>query len=239
MRNKKSDFITVLFVVLGIVISLQIRTVLNQANKAVPVKDRYVLLKVDLNKEKLNVEYYLSEIEETQNSIKEYEKLAGKNDAGIEQLRLELQNYKLMAGLTDVIGAGTIILLDDSKAYSNNIFNQNEEVIHDLDIIILLNELKIAGAEAISINNERIISTSEQVCAGPTIRINNTRHTIPFTVLAIGNPAKFKQKFEEPEGIIEVLKRRGIMIDIKYSNNIRIPKYKGSIYPLIGIKEGS
>lgn len=239
MRNVRSDFVVVLFIILGLLISIQVRTIFRETEKGVTADNRYEQLHTDLLREKNNVSFYISELEKRQKSIDEYEKEAGKKDTGLEQLILDTRYYKMLAGLTDVVGPGVVITLDDSKVRKDDFVNPSETIIHDLDIIALLNELKAAGAEAISINNERITSASEQVCAGPTIRINSTRHTIPFTILAIGDRNGFKQMFEEPYSIINVLKFRGIMVDIKYSNNIKIPKYKGSIYLLTGKREES
>ena len=67
-------------------------------------------------------------------------------------------------------------------------------IIHDEDLLRVLNELCAAGAEAISINDQRIVATTEVRCAGPTVSVNNVRSAPPYVIKAIGNPKKFDQR---------------------------------------------
>ena len=61
-------------------------------------------------------------------------------------------------------------------------------IIHDDDLLRVINELRAAGAEAIAINGERIVAMSEIRCAGPTLSVNNNRSAPPYEIKAIGNP---------------------------------------------------
>jgi len=105
-------------------------------------------------------------------------------------LTKDLSNANFLAGLTDVKGPGVIVTLNDSR----NPFPAGLQlgappnIIHDTDIGLVVNELKAAGAEAISVNGQRLVAVSPIRCAGPTIFINQTPQTPPYVIKAIGEP---------------------------------------------------
>jgi uncharacterized protein YlxW (UPF0749 family) len=88
-------------------------------------------------------------------------------------LAKQLERAEIMAGLTAVEGSGIIVTLRDSTTQSTNTTDPNLYVVHDTDILWIINELRDAGAEAIQLNGERIISTTEIRCAGSTVSVNN------------------------------------------------------------------
>ncbi|MBQ1249641.1 MAG: DUF881 domain-containing protein, partial [Selenomonadales bacterium] len=106
--------------------------------------------------------------------------------------------------------------------------NPNLYVIHDDDLLKVINELRAAGAEAISVNGQRLIATSEIRCAGPTLSVNNTRYTPPYEILAIGDPKTLDNALKMRGGIVETLRFWGIQINISKSDNIVVPAYKSS-----------
>ena len=77
-------------------------------------------------------------------------------------------------------------------------------------------------------NDQRLISTSEIRCAGPTISVNNTRVAVPFVIKAIGNAKSMEDAIKMRGGVAETLSVWGIQVDIKKDNNIVIPAYKGA-----------
>ncbi len=94
----------------------------------------------------------------------------------------------MSAGLIAVEGPGIIVTIDDSKRVGKLGENPNLYLIHDDDILKVINELWAAGAEVMSINDQRIITNSEIRCAGPTLSVNNTRYAPPYEIKVIGNP---------------------------------------------------
>ena len=120
------------------------------------------------------------------------------------------------------IDTNLIPILKDTLAVYNNVDVLNE------DILKVINELRAAGAEAISLNDQRLISTSEIRCAGPTISVNNTRVAAPFVIKAIGNAKSMEDAIKMRGGVAETLSVWGIQVDIKKDNNIVIPAYKGA-----------
>jgi len=97
------------------------------------------------------------------------------------------------------------------------------------DILKVVNELRSAGAEAISVNEQRIISTSEIRCAGTTIFINGERVGAPFVIKAIGDPALLESAMLMRGGYVDGLKEWGLRINTTRETDIVIPKYNKTI----------
>lgn len=133
------------------------------------------------------------------------------------------------AGLTPMKGQGVVIKMDDSKQTGRAGENQNLYIIHDDDMLRVINELKAAGAEAISINGQRLIGTSEIRCAGPTLSVNNVRSAAPFEIRAIGNSKNLENALKMRGGVAETLKVWGIHLEITVSDAVYVPPYRGVI----------
>ena len=138
------------------------------------------------------------------------------------------ENLKLQAGLLPLEGTGLIIKMDDSTKEAKSGENPNLYLIHDDDLLKVINELRAAGAEAISINGQRLIETSEIRCAGPTLSVNNVRSSAPYEIHAIGDKDTLENAIKMRGGVAETLKVWGIHLEIETSNNVYIPPYKGT-----------
>lgn len=139
----------------------------------------------------------------------------------------ENTDLKIQAGLLAMHGPGVIITVADSIKASKQGENPNLYLIHDDDLLRIINELKAAGAEAISVNKERMIATSEIRCAGPTVVVNGHRFTPPYYIKAIGNPEILKTALVMRGGVLDTLKFWGIQVDIVKKKNISVTAYKG------------
>jgi uncharacterized protein YlxW (UPF0749 family) len=99
------------------------------------------------------------------------------------QKEAELKKNNSLLGLTEVKGSGIILYLDDNR--ENNSINNSDSIIHEDDLLYLVNELFNTGADAVSINGHRITSSSSIVCDGNIIRINGEKTGVPLTISAI------------------------------------------------------
>ena len=133
------------------------------------------------------------------------------------------------AALIPLAGEGVIVHMDDSTKTVKAEENPNLYVIHDDDLLRVINELRAAGAEAISVNGQRLTGISEIRCAGPTLSVNNVRSSAPFEIRAIGDKKSLESALRMRGGVAETLGVWGIQIDIKTSDNVYIPPYRGSI----------
>ena len=121
-----------------------------------------------------------------------------------------------------------ILTLSDSKKDANTALNVSDLLVHDAYILSVINELKNSGAEAISINDQRLVPTSSIVCGGNIIEINKEKVGAPFVIKAIGLPEQLAS-LSRPGGYLEILKSATVEVDLKKTNNVTIPKYTGVI----------
>ena len=104
----------------------------------------------------------------------------------------------------------------------------NDYVVHDEDLRSVVNELYNAGAEAISINGQRLVNTSAITCSGTVITINGIKLNSPFVISAIGNPESL-YSIERTGGYIELMRQTGAIAETTKSNNITVPKFSGAL----------
>lgn len=215
--------ILILCILLGFLISLQIKSV-NEDYQYVPLKDIYDY-KLSIESEKKEIENIRKILQERKKRIDEYEQI--KEEGGIlkETMKKELENIKLTSGFLDVQGPGIILTVDDGTRELYEGEDPNNVLVHDIDVLNLINDLKVAGAEAISINGQRLLAMSEINCAGHTIRINNQVFAQPFIIKAIGEPKTLEAAIIAPGQYGELLKEYGLYIEINTSINLTIPKY--------------
>lgn len=148
-------------------------------------------------------------------------------DSSNSELNKKLNKANIAAGFTSVIGPGVVIYLDDNPNPLMIGDNPEEYLIHDSNILSVINQLKESGAEAISINDQRIIATSEIRCAGPTILVNLNRISPPFEIKAIGNSETLESSMRSKNGELYLLELRGMKVRIQKSNNIEIQAFNG------------
>lgn len=232
MRFKDNFFILlIIFVLFGATVTIQIRSTvgMQRQNAETLNLDK---LKGQLDQKVKLGENYKAQIAKLENDMEAFIKASSSNVANAES-KMELDNLRLISGLTDVTGDGVIITLNDAEETENTDPDSvMDYIIHDSDILNVVNQLRIGGAQAISINNERIIATSEQVCAGPTIKVNSNRYAVPYEIKAIGDPDEITAAIKE-SGILDEMIRLGKRVSLKQENGIEIPKFSNDIHGLI------
>ena len=159
-------------------------------------------------------------IVDTTSKINEYDEKMESNAETKELVTKELTEAKIKFGLTDVIGDGIIVTLKDA----DNIEYDAE------DLLVLINELRDAGAEAISINGERIINTSDIVYISATmIKVNSKNISSPYIIKAIGDEIYLKSALTIKNGYYDVKVKSGYDINIEEKKNIKINKYSKNV----------
>lgn len=156
------------------------------------------------------------ELEDTYTKIDEYEHNIENNEKTLQLIDEELKQNKLLLGQTNVYGEGVIIYYeDDTKKVDYN------------DLLKLVNELNLAGAEAISINDQRVVNQTEIVNADSYIYINGERTTSPFIIKAIGNKKYLEAALTGKGGLEETAKKNDKKFRVESSSQIQIQKFNG------------
>lgn len=152
-----------------------------------------------------------------------------KEDDSLQAILADQEKYKLAAGVVEVKGPGVIITLEDPAA-DEEIGGSYSELIYRYDLILeLVNRLREAGTEAISINGLRVIGTTEISLAGENVNINGTPTSPPYAVKAIGNPDTLESAITIRFGILEQMRSYGIRTDLIKQDELVIPRYSGAI----------
>lgn len=163
--------------------------------------------------------------------LKLLENIAKGDDNIIDVLVEDIKYNKIHSGLSPLEGPGIKIIMYDNPEERDLGFNLNDDLIHDIDILTIINDLRIAGAEAISINGERVVSNSEIKCAGPTIRINGRSSGTPFVLKAIGDPALLHASVNAPGTYGDILKNvYQVGFETSIEDLISIPAYSKVLY---------
>jgi len=182
-----------------------------------------------------NLETETQTLEESIGTLhQEIEVLQGSDDDSqdLSGLQKEVQRLQLLAGQTEVSGPGIKVTLDDNVAgaeaaqQSNPAaFNAQDYIVHDKNILYLVNSLR-REAEAISVNGQRLVPTSDIRCVGTVIMVNSTRLAPPYEINAIGDPALLQVAVLNSDEYIYLMSNE-MPVTIEKLNSIVIPAYRG------------
>ncbi len=233
--RKKQIAITlgIMCFILTMAITVQLKT-MNSANATVEQSLTENNLRDDVLKWKEKYDNIYAQLGQAEKKLENVRKIATQDSTSSLAKQEKLKDNNIILGLTDVTGPGMEIVLKDntnisSELLSTQILDMNKLVVHNSDLIAIVNLLRHANAEAISINDQRIISTSSITCEGSVIKINGEKITSPFTIKAIGPTDLFYGSLIMPGGYIYYMEEDGIIVEKKKSDNITIEKYNGVI----------
>ena len=208
----------VICVLLVSVVFVQVKTVDVIENSGVTAM-RESELRSELASWKDKNEEIENTIKENQKSIEEYKNQTQTEQGAIGLLNQDLQKAYMSLGYTNVKGQGIEITVSDG----------NKRVTYG-DLLVLVNELKYAGAEAISINDERIVSTTDIVdVQSKFILVNTQRVMSPYVVKAIGDSKYLESAINIRSGIKDELEAEGKSVSYVLSDNVLINKYSGNL----------
>lgn len=160
-------------------------------------------------------------------TLESYKEETSSDSQTKETLEAELENLELQLGKTDVEGEGVIITLSEK---SEDELEEDEQIISIKaeDLVYIVNYLKDSGAEAISINDERIVNTTDIADVGDAVKINSKYlRTDTYTIKAIGNSSYLESSIFGKGGYAEQLSTTGIKTEIEKLDKVEISKYNG------------
>lgn len=137
-------------------------------------------------------------------------------EAAAKRLSQELTQAEILAGTVPVTGPGIAI------RWSNGTAPQAFQ-IQDIDLLLMVNELRASGANAIAVNGQRITGQSEIRNAANYILINNSQQAAPFTIEAIGPVSTMVQAIELPGGLMSQSVSEGRTMKITTSRSLTLP----------------
>ncbi|MGM9991281.1 MAG: DUF881 domain-containing protein [Candidatus Bruticola sp.] len=220
--------IAVACIILGIMVGLQYRA--HSASTPIQVDDRRKMLELvrtlEAERNKMS-----AEISELRSRIADMETASNRIGVAGKQIQEQLNNSRIEAGLTGMKGPGIIVVLSDSPRTPPINTDPYFYIVHDVDLTALVNELWSAGAEAVSINEQRVVTRTSIRCVGPTVLVNGVRIAAPYTVKGIG-PGDLETALRMPGGFLDsmaALISNGGQVSISRVDEVTIMPYEGSI----------
>ncbi|MDD2484743.1 MAG: DUF881 domain-containing protein [Eubacteriales bacterium] len=232
MKNKGGiPVIGVLALLIGLLISVQIGTAeSSDVGGLIPVA-KAAGLEQELKELRAEKETIMQEYLDLEARLKEIEEQNSSEDALMQSMGGEIEKYKMSAGIVDVKGPGVIVTVDDPIPTEENPGDGYSTIMLRYDLLLsLVNKLKDAGAEAISINGQRIITSTEISLAGDNVNINAVPTAPPYTIKAIGNPDTIESTLTIRYGIVETMRNNyALRVDISQEKELTISRYSGVI----------
>lgn len=222
-RTKMVFIITGIFI--GLLITVQFRSALPSSSYPYD----------ELNAQKELIKSYLDDQTILKNRISVLRKQIDENQkrsrTTVEKNNLEvLQDFKKKLGLESVRGEGVEIFLDDGIRDSSQ--DTDQALIHPADLRDIVNQLRIAGAEGIAINDQRIIASTSITSVGNTVLVNNFHLAPPFHIATVGKSEFIVQRLEDEAALPDLHKRRKekkIRFSAIIKNSLSIPAYNSNL----------
>lgn len=164
-----------------------------------------------------------AKLRETNNKINEYKNQMTTDENASELLKQELKESQKFLGYTDVKGQGIVITLKEEEDRQKKYEQRGE-------LISLVNELKLADAEAISINDERIVSNTDIALINDKIMlVNGRRISGPYVIKAIGDKKYLESAITIKGGILDEIKATEKSVEYTVEDEIKINKFQGTM----------
>jgi len=162
-------------------------------------------------------------------ALQEQATLGASNLATISQ---ELERQRLVAGLLPMRGPGVQVTLDDSARAIPVGEDPANYLIHDYELRDVVSLLWLAGAEAIAINEERVVASTSIYCVGSTIIVNSTRLSPPYEIRAIGNASFLEETLRDPATLKKLKSKSqlyGVQFRLTQVRDLTVPAYTGGV----------
>lgn len=209
--------------VLVLVMTMQFKIV-NEVDVTSIESMRKTELSTELANWKTRYDEVNKQYEETVSMIEEYKNNKQSNEETNNLINTELNQINMSLGKTDVEGQGIIIRINETN-------REDVEKITSDDLLLIVNALKLAGAEAISINDQRIINMSDIVYidAAGIIKVNGERVLPPYEIKAIGDSQYLESSLIGNGGVVDDMRKKEQDVIIQKENNVHINKYNKEI----------
>ena len=228
--KKKQIAITlgIMCFILTIAISIQLKTVKN-SNSTVSVSLTDDKLRDEVLRWKEKYDYAYEQLTESEKELTSVRQDATQNDITDNSKQEQINQNNMLLGNVKVEGPGLQITLADNNVAATTSIDPSSVLVHYDDILQVVNALNNAGAEAISINDTRVITTTSITCEGNVIKVNGEKISSPFVIKAIGSQGRLYGSLTMAGGYLDILQSYGVIVETKQVDNITIEKYNGII----------
>lgn len=228
--KKKQIAITlgVMCFVLTVAISIQLKTVKNSNSTAAQsfINDG---LRDEVLKWKERYDNAYQELLDSEKQLTQIRAQATQNNTTANAKQEQIKENNMLLGTVEVKGNGLEITLADNNAAATGLIDPSKVLVHYDDLLQVVNALNNAGAEAISINGQRVITTTAITCEGNVIKVNGEKISSPFTIKAIGSQGLLLGAMTMAGGYLDILEDWGVIVNVKTVDDLTVEKYNGII----------
>ncbi len=214
--------ITIACLVLGGLLGIQAHT--QKLRGATEVRRRTGVLIERLTASEDQLDKQREEIERLRTRLAEYEEEAASEKGLVRLMTEELRNARIALGLSPVRGPGVELELADSTMMAGSEpGGQDVFVIHDFDLRNIANELWAAGAEAVALNGQRLVTGSAITYSARLIKVDDVTISSPFTFRAIGEPDNLTSALNIRDGELDRLRVLHFHVKLTPKEDVLIP----------------
>lgn len=223
--------LTLVLLAFGFIISYSVQFTKSISSTDLTITDsqweKKQMLQEKILEEQTQVQNLEEQLQKIKQRVSEIERKMGEQEDQAREVLEELDEVRMWAGLQAVTGKGLVITLNDSKTLPES-GNMNDYIVHEEQIRQVVNELFSSGAEAISINGQRLTTNSAIRCVGPTVLVNEIKTVPPFEISAIGDSDILLTALDMPGGVVQNLKEfSNIEVKLEMKDKIDLPAYTG------------
>ena len=216
----KRTVLVIIYLLIGVFLGLYLKTGKEffeplSINKMKETSTKIKNLKAEINS--IN-----EELEKQDKKLETLEKLVKNDSEFLKFLKDEKVFYEMISGDVDLEGAGIVLTITEESVDRPV---KRTDVIHDSDLLRIINDLRTSGAEAISINDLRVYSRTGVKCNGPVVRLNGRTKGAPFIIKAIGNSDKLYSAIKSPGTFASILETiNPIKLEIEQKEKVLVKK---------------
>lgn len=216
-------------VVLGFALGAQVRTAVAIRSHLHILPTQLTELAYDFRQRERARENLETQVLDLRARIAAYETALTGSQVRLAGFGQQLQRMRALIGLTAVQGPGVAVEMDDSQRPLRPGENPNEVILHNYDVVEVVNELWAAGAEAVAINGQRMIATTPIKSVATTMMVNVKRINPPLRIEAIGDPVRLAAYLERPGGYVGLLRVFTFPVRVTKAAGLTIPPYGGPL----------
>jgi uncharacterized protein YlxW (UPF0749 family) len=222
--------VTLVAIILGVYLAAQWQST---PRRAAAAPDRREVAAATIQRLEAEQTDLKKQIADLRTQLAQQQAQAATGESTLERLTSDLEREKLVAGTVALHGAGIKIVLDDSSVKT---IPAKEDptmyIVHEYQLRDVVNLLWSAGAEAISINGERVVEPTSIYCVGSTILVNDTRTSPPYEFLVVGDQARLESALSDQSNL-KALKSRIKLYNLQFGvqrlRDVVVPAYAGSL----------
>lgn len=181
-----------------------------------------------------------AQLQDLRKQLDQIQSNAASQSGAANELEKRLAELKAQAGLSPLSGDGVVVQLDDSHTVAAGATNLDQAICHSTDLTDILNTAWRGGAQAISVNLQRVVSSTSVYCVGSTIMVNGTLLSPPFNIAVIGPQNAVLSAFDDPSQLKDIKARRdvqGLGFRVTRATAINVPAYDGALKVRVAVPQ--